>query len=226
MTDRLGSDDKPEAIANMFGSEPTWLRCTCGAMSTLVPCWECDRVAREARARAEAQAVAVDEMPKRYRWAQVGHADLARRVKLPDGLEVREATSRILGASRVLLWGSSGSGKTSLGIACLRERLPHAMWVSALPLGTTRIQHSAGDGMSKLEAACRRAPLLLIDEVGGEVKSANNAVKDVIFGRYDDDLPTWVTTGFGAKEIVAMYGDGALRRLTEGGYVLKLGGEA
>ena len=95
-----------------------------------------------------------------------------------------------------------------------------------MQLGTTRIRHSAGDGTSKLEAACLRAPLLLIDELGGEQKGTNNAVKDVIFGRYDDDLPTWVTTGFASKEIAAMYGDGALRRLTEDGYVLKLGGEA
>ncbi len=217
-------DDKP-AVWDFAGSEPAWSKCRCGAMSTIVPCYECDRERREAKALAEAQAVAAEELPRRYRWAQLGHADLARRVKLPDGLEVKAAASRILGASRVVLSGPSGSGKTSLGIACLRERLPNAMWVSALDLGTTRIQHSAGDGKSKLEMACRRAPLLLIDEVGGEVKSANNAVKDVIFGRYDDDLPTWITTGFGSKEIVAMYGDGALRRLTEDGYVLKLGGE-
>jgi DNA replication protein DnaC len=214
------------AIDFGFGAEPQWLKCKCGALSAIVPCWECDRDAREARARAEAQALAADELPRRYRWAQLGHADLARRVKLPGDLTVREVASRVLGASRVVLSGPSGSGKTSLGVACLRERLPGAMWVSALALGTTRIRHSAGDGSSKLEAACLRAPLLLIDELGGEQKGANNAVKDVIFGRYDDDLPTWITTGFGSKEIVAMYGDGALRRLTEGGYVLKLGGEA
>lgn len=215
--------ERKVATWDFSSDEPAWLTCKCGAKSTLVPCWDCDREAREARALAEAQAVASDELPRRYRWAQLGHADLARRVKLPGSLEIREAASRILGASRVLLWGSSGSGKTSLAVACLRERLPNAMWVSALDLGTTRIQHSAGDGKSKLETACRRAPLLLIDEVGGEVKSANNAVKDVILGRYDDDLPTWVTTGFEAKDIVAMYGDGALRRMTEGGYVLRMG---
>ena len=219
-------EDKPVVVWDFGADEPQWHRCKCGALSAIVPCWDCDRDAREARARAEAQASAADDLPKRYRWAQLGHADLARRVQLPEGLEVKAAASCILGASRVLIAGPSGSGKTSLGIACLRERLPNAMWVSALSLGTTRIRHSAGDGTSKLEAACLRAPLLLIDELGGEQKGTNNAVKDVIFGRYDDDLPTWVTTGFARKDLEAMYGDGALRRLTEGGYVLKLGGAA
>jgi len=207
-----------------LGAEPTWLTCGCGAQSAIVPCWACTSKVRAATDRELARVAAIEELPRRYRWAALGHADLGRRVKIASGsTTVQEAAQRILGASRVLLSGPSGSGKTSLAFACLRERLPGAMWVSALALGTTRIQHSAGDGQSKLETACRQAPLLLIDELGGEVKTANNAVKDVIFGRYDDDLPTWVTTGFGAKEIVAMYGDGALRRLTEDGYVLKLG---
>jgi DNA replication protein DnaC len=123
----------------------------------------------------------------------------------------------------VLLHGPSGSGKTSLAFACLRERLPEAMWVSALRLGVARIQHSAGDGEAKLVAECIAAPLLLVDELGGENKTSNNAVKSVIFERYDRDLPTWVTTGFASKDLVAMYGDGALRRLTEGGYVQGFG---
>ncbi len=206
-----------------FGPEPVWLTCACGAQSAIVPCWACESKVRAARDRDAAKALAAEEFPRRYRWAAVGHADLARRVKLPASTTIRDASQRILGAARVLLHGPSGSGKTSLAYACLRERLPEAMWISALALGTTRIQHSAGDGMSKLEASCRSAPLLLIDELGGEVKTANNAVKDVIFGRYDDDLPTWVTTGFPSKDLVAMYGDGAMRRLTEHGYVLGLG---
>jgi DNA replication protein DnaC len=70
------------------------------------------------------------------------------------------------------------------------------------------------------------APLLLLDEVGGEQKTATNAVKDVIFERMDSDLPTWITTGFRSDELLAMYGDGALRRLTENVTVLRFGGKA
>ena len=41
----------------------------------------------------------------------------------------------------------------------------------------------------------------------------------------DNDLPTWITTGFKGQELVAMYGDGAYRRLTENVTVVQFGGE-
>lgn len=68
-----------------------------------------------------------------------------------------------------------------------------------------------------------RAPLLLLDEIGGESKTATNAVKDVIWERVDNDLPTWVTTGFKGEQLAEMYGDGAFRRLTEGATIVQLG---
>lgn len=213
-------------VWNFAGPEPVWQTCPCGTQSNRVPCWTCSEASRRAADREKAKASAADLLPRRFRWASVGHADLARRVKLPDGLSVRDAAQRVLGAANVLLYGPSGSGKTSLAFACLRERLPDAMHVSALDLGVARIQHHAGDGEAKLVADCLRAPLLLIDELGGETKTANNAVKSVIMGRHDRDLPTWATTGFGRQELVAFYGDGALRRLTENGYVQRFGGEA
>lgn len=213
-------------MASIFdlGPEPTWLTCACGSQSNVVPCWTCSQAKRDAVERERLKLAAVDTLPRRYQWASIGHADLSRRVRLPPGVTVRESAQRVLGAARVLLHGPSGSGKTSLAFACLRERLPEAMWVSALDLGVARIQHSAGDGEAKLVHECMSAPLLLIDELGGEPKTANNAVKAVVFKRYDRNLPTWATTGFGSKEVVAMYGDGALRRLTEDGYVQRFEG--
>ncbi len=119
--------------------------------------------------------------------------------------------------------GPSGAGKTSLACACLRERIPHGLFVSAIKLGTARIQHSAGDGEAALVQRAMTVPLLLLDEVGGEQKTATNAVKDVIFARYDADLPTWITTGFRLSQLAEMYGDGTSRRLTENVYVVHLG---
>ena len=119
--------------------------------------------------------------------------------------------------------GPSGSGKSSLACACLRRRIPHGLWLSALRLGTARIQHSAGDGEAALVARAMAVPLLLLDEVGGETKTATNAVRDVLFARHDADLPTWITTGFSSQQLAETYGDGAVRRITEGAYVVKLG---
>lgn len=162
-------------------------------------------------------------IPKRYDWANLRSDDLATRVKSKQ--PVAEIAKRVLGATRVVFAGSSGSGKTSLACACLRERVPHGLFMSALKLGTARIQHSAGDGEPAAVERAMTVPLLLLDEVGGEQKTATNAVRDVIFARYDADLPTWITTGFRLAQLAEMYGDGAPRRLTEDACIVRLGAE-
>ena len=48
-------------------------------------------------------------------------------------------------------------------------------------------------------------------------------MRDVLFARHDADLPTWITTGFSSQQLAETYGDGAVRRITEGAYVVKLG---
>jgi DNA replication protein DnaC len=145
------------------------------------------------------------------------------KLRDPNATSLAETIRRVLASSRVVFAGPSGAGKTSLAIACLRERAPHGLFVSALRIGTARIQSHAGQGEAALVEQAIAAPLLLLDEVGGEQKTATNAVRDVIFARYDADLPTWITTGFKGGELAAMYGDGALRRLTEHAYVVQLG---
>ena len=214
-----------------MGPEPQWLTCECGELSARVPCWECDRAAMAKTDAARERALSAGSIPRRFEWAELEAPSLVERVKLrrPNGdrcvqqREFVDAGQRVLAAQRVVFVGPSGSGKSSLACACLRRRIPHGLWLSALRLGTARIQHSAGDGEAALVARAMAVPLLLLDEVGGETKTATNAVRDVLFARHDADLPTWITTGFSSQQLAETYGDGAVRRITEGAYVVKLG---
>lgn len=211
------------AFESLLGPEPAWLTCPCGELTSRVPCWAC-QVAIDHRAEhEEARSHSVASIPKRYGWANLAAPELVARVKSRD--PVADVCRRVLAASRVIFAGPSGAGKTSLAIACLRERAPHGLFVSALRLGTVRIQSAAGKGEAVLVEQAIAAPLLLIDEVGGEAKTATNAVRDVIFARHDADLPTWITTGMKGAQLAELYGDGCLRRLTEGAYVVQLGSQ-
>ena len=216
-------DDMPEPFSSPLGPEPEWLTCGCGAQSARVPCWDCTRDLEARAHEAEQRNIALVSIPTRYQWARLGTADLARRVKAREPLDV--IAKRVLASERVVFAGPSGAGKTSFACACLRERIPHGVFISAMKLGTARIQGRAGDGEVALVERAMTAPLLLLDEVGGEAKTATNAVKDVIWERMDNDLPTWITTGFKGQELVAMYGDGAYRRLTENVTVVQFGGK-
>lgn len=210
-------------FADWLGPEPKWLTCDCGQQCSRVPCWSCsnhaakiaDEVIEAARARSACG------IPKRYQWARLEGSEIAARVQTTDRID--KIARRVLAAQRVVFAGPSGAGKTSLACACLREASLRGSFVSAIALGSARIQYAAGHGEAPLVARAMTAPLVLIDEVGGEGKTATNAVRDVIFARYDADLPTWITTGFSYPELVSLYGDGITRRLTEGVTVVKLG---
>lgn len=207
-------------FADILGPEPEWLTCPCGERTARVPCWTCSSAERVRDVERESRDRALATIPQRYAWAALGTPLLAERVRASSDL--KSLSERILGAANAILSGPSGAGKTSLGCACLRAR-PGGEYVSALRLGVARIQSAAGQGEASLVERCMSARLLLIDEVGGEGKTATNAVRDVVFARHDADLPTWITTGFGREQLAEMYGDGFVRRITEGAVVVRLG---
>lgn len=213
-------NDKPD-FSSLLGPEPEWLTCSCGVQSARVPCWDCSRSAESRTRETEQRTLAVSTIPARFAWARLGAPELRDRVKAPSDLKA--LSERILASANVVFAGPSGSGKTSLAVACLRERIPHGIFVSSMRLSTARIQNRAGEGEASLVERAMTAPLVLLDEVGGEAKTSTNAVKDVIFARADADLPTWITTGFNHTQLVDMYGDGALRRMTENAMIVRFG---
>lgn len=206
----------------ILGPEPAWLTCSCGTVSARVPCWDCSRSRDRSRAESAAREAAAQSIPPRFRWARHGAPGFDLRGRVQDDPET--LAGRILGAERVCFVGGAGAGKTSLACACLRERLDGGLFVSAIALGLARAQAKLGDGEPKLVEQALAAPLLLLDDVGQEPKLTPNAVKGVVFGRYDADLPTWVTTGLTSQELVAAYGDGFLRRIAgDGALVVRMG---
>lgn len=222
MSDRTDPSE-PIVTWDFAGTEPTWQTCSCGALSSRVPCWDCSGRAKRASAESALRAAALESIPRRHRWARVGAPgfDLGGRVQG----DPKALVARILGAERVCFAGGSGRGKTTLACACLRERLDGGLFVSAISLGLARAQARLGDGEPELVERALAAPLLLLDDVGQEPKVATSAVKDVIFARFDADLPTWITTGLVSAELVALYGDGFLRRVADdGALVIDLGG--
>jgi hypothetical protein len=210
-------------IGTLLGPEPAWLTCACGAVSARTPCFDCT-IAEERRAdEHRAEVLAVGSIPRAYS-ARLGSPELARRVRYQGDLKT--LSGRILGAANVCFVGDPGTGKTTLAAACLRERLPHCLFVSALDLAVSRSQHSLGDGEASLVERAKAARLLLIDDVGQGHPAANDAVRPVVFHRYDADLPTWTTTGLDGKAVTALYGAGFLRRIAgvgRGGLVVQLG---
>lgn len=225
LDDRPKTDPQATAARDVFmlGPEPTWQRCSCSALSARVPCFECSA---EMDARADAamrRRLADRTIPAEFAWAHIRAPELAKRIDARRR-PLSDVIERILGAPRVVLAGGSGAGKTSLAVACLRERLHvGARFVSAIDLATARIQHAAGDGEASLVVVAIEAPLLLIDDLGEETMTSTSAVRDVVRARHAAGRATWVTTGLRSREIVAKYGDGIRRRLFEGAYAEWLG---
>lgn len=167
-------------------------------------------------------------IPAGMHWATFDDPNLASRVSDKRHIDRARSTAN---AKRVVLLGPAGAGKTSLGVAMIQEaarlagpdEYPPGVFCHAYRLGTCRIQTAAGTGESPLVVQAMRADVLLIDDLGSERQTQNNAVPDVLFERHAEDRSTWITTGLSAKQIAERYGDGIARRVFEHAVIINLG---
>ena len=185
--------------------------------------------AEEAKERSQAATRFEAGIPKAYRWAAVGSPTLRDRVQAPGG-HLDALTARV-GAARgnLILAGPAGTGKTSMAVAGLRALCESkryrlgAKFFHASQLGVVRIQTPAGHGESPMVLSAMTCELALIDDVGSERATANNAIPDIIQWRHAEQLPTWITTGLSHAQLVDRYNDGTVRRLLENAEVIRLG---
>lgn len=185
---------------------------------------ECSAVCVDCRVRAAVEAACI---PPRYADA---FGATARRVRSKSA---RKLASESIDARAVALLGPAGAGKSTLAAAMLvmharraieAGRRPESMlWTSAIALGRARAEHRLGDGEAELVLNAMEVDLLVLDDLGAEAARDADAIAAVIHRRHDDDLATWITTGFGATEIGARYGAGLERRIFEGATVIDCG---
>lgn len=182
-----------------------------------------EAVEADARRRREERFEA--RIPKSYRDNRLDAPELTQRVKPATAIAEGRAA---MGAPWVTFVGPPGSGKTSLAVAMLFAAFAAdssfaPRFVHAYRLGVARIQSKAGEGECEEVWAAMVAPLLLIDDMGSERDTANNAISDVIQERHAEGRPTWVTTGLSAEEVAKRYSGGCARRMFELATVIKLG---
>jgi len=178
-------------------------------------------------------------VPTRFQWAlSCSVEQVQSRVQGdPDG--VRRGILAPPSAG-LLFMGPSGSGKTSLAVAMLGAwvksdtgRRRGSVFVEASVLSRARARFRLGAGEAPLVEQCLSAPLLLLDDLGQEREDRDGCITDVVYGRSNADLPTWVTCGlttqdqtleaFAAK-LSARYDGGFVRRMIEIGKRVQLGG--
>lgn len=164
------------------------------------------------------------EVPPAYEWAHLDAPELAQRVR-PAGAIV--AMRGELQQPWVVFYGATGTGKTSLAVAAVRERVKltgeHWTVLLAFRLGLARLQHRAGTGEAALIEQALSADCLLLDDVGQESMTAINPISDIINERDAQRLTTWITTGLLREQVGERYNGGVARRMFERSHVVRLG---
>ena len=185
--------------------------------------------------QAEAPPTLGSKVPPALRTLPAGRVGdssmLAPWLRSRVGAAVLAEAEQHLGATRLVFTGPPMAGKTSLAIAMFKLALEREPWrlraarfTTAHELARARSVNALGDE-APIIARALAAPLLVIDEVGGEDHHPRSAVSEVIFERHQNDRATWITTGVDAPAIGARYGGGIQRRIFEPPAVrLRLGG--
>jgi DNA replication protein DnaC len=176
--------------------------------------------------RSAAIAALEKTIPASYRWAHFSAPELRQRAPAAAFAWAEDAWRH----DRVCLMGASRAGKTSLAVAMLRRWVSHASRPAALVhayrLGVARILHPAGHGEPEVVEFAMRAPLVLIDDLGGERDHALSALPDLLVERHAENRPTWVTTGLTREQLVKRYGQGIVARVFERATMIRVGIDA
>jgi DNA replication protein DnaC len=223
--------DPPGRLSDPPGRLPgesieDWFRRTIGpipaatALDTDTPAVDVD--ASQSRKR-EALAALERTIQPIYRWARFSAPELAERVPKAAIAQAEDSWRE----SRVCLVGASRAGKTSLGVAMLRQWVAAngraAAFVPAYKLPSARLQHPAGHGEPEVVELAFKAPLVLLDDLGSERDHVSSPIPDILFDRHAEGRPTWVTTGLTREQLVGRYGLGVVARIFERAKLIRVG---
>jgi hypothetical protein len=219
------NDHQPRRLFGVLrpGETPQdWFRREVGPIPTPAPGAEDAADAERQEQRGAAISALEETIPELYRWSRFSAPELPGRV--PEAALV--AAGEAWRDDRLCLAGASRAGKTSLAVAMLRRWVSHkgkrAAFVHAYQLGVARLLHPAGHGEPELVAFAMRAPLVLIDDLGGERDFANSALPDILVERHAENRPTWVTTGMTRAQLVRRYGQGIVSRIFDRATVIRV----
>lgn len=211
----------------------------CGELTSGPVCFDCSRKADKLVGVREKTMEAVPEF---FRGVTLRSEKLLKCVGGRRALIARAQAA--VGATRVLLLGHSGSGKTSLAVAMMQEwastACEAAVFAMATDLATAKSRGRFGTEADEI-AKARDAKLLVVDEFGSEeFRPPSSPVTDMLFGRHAKARPTWITTWLGSDRTEAFrrlpsaaklekamaavgerYGDGISRRLFEGARIIE-----
>lgn len=221
-------------LAEFLARAPAFQSCgKCGQATVGALCFDCQRGVDLAR---DAGIKTSDSIPEHFRVCRFGGAKLLECVRGRADLLARAEAN--CGATRVLLLGHSGMGKTSLVVAMMRRwselNGKPAVFRLATDLATAKSRAKFGQESDEISEA-RQAPLLVIDDLGtDEFKPPSSPVTDVVFHRHQHMRPTWITSWMGtgveaaqAVDIAAAdrmmgekYGAGFVRRVFEGARII------
>lgn len=187
---------------------------------------------RAARQRAAMLSIVLKEtlrlVPPAYAAAELDASWLVELV----GVDITARAKQSLGERAGAMLGMPGTGKSSLAAAVFKaaaraepdsRRLHRFVWVSSHKLAKARAIQPLGEGEAPDVESALSSSMLVLDELGGEDPRYASAVAEVLYERYERQLPTWVTTGVDSKAIASRYGGGIARRVFENAAVFRLG---
>lgn len=210
---------------------PAWLKrsevptpcAVCGAeIAHPGVCSDCGRAEAE-REMAKVMRFARETVPERHRWATLDSPELLSRCSQAGIKAVVGLLGRKLPVG-LALHGPAGSGKTSVAVAMLQRihasatvdapelvvRRARGAWFVSMPdLRSVLNEARRGEAAPELLQRCRAATVLVLDDLGGQVREE---VSDLLSYRHARELPTIVTTPYSREEAAARGLDERLAR--------------
>lgn len=178
-----------------------------------------------------------ESVPPHFRWAFDATPDALKGRVQGNPETIRRGLENPPSAS-LLFMGNTGAGKTSLAVAMLDAwvrlepgKRTGARFVEAGWLSRARARHKLGEEAPLVQSALT-CPLLVLDDLGNEREDRDGCITDVIYGRSNAELPTWVTCGLAldkltveafAEVLAKRYDGGFVRRIIENGKRVMLG---